>query len=166
MSEAKPHYVKNKDLMPEIVAYRETGLCSEKLGGMFLLIARNLSNKGNFINYTWKDDMIQEAVLTCVKYSKNFNPEKSNNPFAYVTTICKNAFVNYINKQNRHSTIKDKCYNMKESMHSTGDYLSEKAIDYTQFSNDDYVQAGAGVRQENEKGEVNETYDGYDEYDD
>lgn len=148
MKESKPHYVKNKDLLPEIVSYRETGICSEELGTMFLLIAKNLSNKGNFINYTWKEDMIQEAVLTCVKYSKNFDTDKSKNPFAYITTICNHAFVNFINKQNRHSDIKDKCFNMKETMHETGDYLSQKAIDYTQFSDNEYVQAGASVREE------------------
>ena len=67
------HYVRNKDLIPEIKKFNESGQISEELGRMLLLIAKNLSNKANFINYTWKDDMIQEAVLTCCKYLKNFD---------------------------------------------------------------------------------------------
>ncbi len=130
--EAIIHYVRNKDLIPEIEKYNKSGVISEELGKMLLLIAKNLSNKGNFINYTWKDDMIQEAVFTCCKYLKNFNLEKSRNPFAYITTICSHAFVNYIIKQKRHSVIKDECFHNRETV--LGDEsmtYSYKSIDYT-----------------------------------
>lgn len=130
------YYVRNKDLVPEILKMNENeGLISEELGKMLLLIAKNLSNKGNFINYTWKDDMIQEAVLTCCRYLKNFDLKKSNNPFAYITTICNHAFVNYINKQKKHSEIKDKCFHNREFIteDETLTY-SHKAIDYTFMS--------------------------------
>lgn len=132
-TEGKQHYVRNADLIPEIEKYNETGVISEELGGMLLLIAKNLSNKGNFINYTWKDDMIQEAALTCCKYLKNFNLEKSKNPFAYITTICHHAFVNYINKQKKHSGIKDECFKMKELFVENDESLvhTNKSIDYT-----------------------------------
>ncbi|GAG10371.1 unnamed protein product [marine sediment metagenome] len=104
------HYVVNKELLAEVIQFKEDGFMSEELGNMITMIAQNLANKGNFAGYTWKRDMIGEAVLTCVKYLKNFNPEKSTNPFAYITTICRNAFINYIRKQKRHSYIKDNCY--------------------------------------------------------
>ena len=78
------NYVNNKEIMVEMIEYRRTGVISERLGEMYYLIASNLANKSNFIGYTWKDDMIADAVLTCVKYCKNFNPEKSNNPFGYI----------------------------------------------------------------------------------
>ncbi len=132
------HYVRNKDLIPEIQKFGEQGFISEELGSMLLLIAKNLSNKGNFINYTWKEDMIQEAVLTCCKYLKNFDLKKSNNPFAYITTICNHAFVNYINKQKRHSEIKDKCFHNRHDMEDvTGTSYSYKAIDYTVMAQDE-----------------------------
>ena len=129
------YYVRNKDLIPEIMKMNENNIISEELGAMLLLIAKNLSNKGNFINYTWKDDMIQEAVLTCCRYLKNFDLRKSNNPFAYITTICNHAFVNYINKQKKHSEIKDKCFHNREFV-TEDDTLtySHKAIDYTVMS--------------------------------
>ena len=131
------YYVRNKDLIPEIEKFNETSIISEKLGSMLLLIAKNISNKGNFINYTWKEDMIQEAVYTCCKYLKNFDLKKSNNPFAYITTVCSHSFVNYINKQKRHSDIKDQCFNNRERMFDddTMSY-SHKAIDYTVMTNE------------------------------
>ena len=130
------YYVRNKDLIPEIEKFNESGQISEELGKMILLIAKNLSNKSNFINYTWKEDMIQEAVLTCCKYLKNFDLEKSNNPFSYITTICGHAFVNYINKQNRHSEIKDTLFHNREAMEDDFDMYQTKAIDYTLMSDD------------------------------
>lgn len=137
INETGTYYVRNKDLIPEIIKFNECGVISEELGRMLLLIAKNLSNKGNFINYTWKDDMIQEAVLTCCKYLKNFDLKKSNNPFAYITTICSHSFVNYINKQKKHSEIKDKCFHNREFVieDETLTY-SYKAIDYTVMSNE------------------------------
>ncbi len=130
------YYVRNKDLIPEIENFTETGRISENLGRMLLLIAKNLSHKSNFINYTWKEDMIQEAVFTCCKYLKNFDLDKSNNPFAYITTICNHAFVNYINKQKRHSEIKDTLFNNRSELEDEVGIYTYKAIDYTVMSDD------------------------------
>ena len=107
-------YVKNKDLLVEMKKYRESGEISEELGRMYMLIASNLSNKSNFIGYTWREEMVADAVLTCCKYGKNFDPEKGKNPFAYITRICYNAMVTYIKKQNRHGTIKQSLYDNKD----------------------------------------------------
>ena len=108
------HYVNNKEMLEEFKKYKQTGKISDKLGDMFIKIAKNLSNKPNFIGYTWKEEMIGEAVLTCIKYSKNFDPEKSTNPFGYISRFCYNSFIEYINKQKRHSTIKETLYDNKE----------------------------------------------------
>ena len=83
---------------------------SESLGKMLLSISTHYSTKSNFSGYTWKQDMISESVFTCVKYLKNFKPEKSTNAFAYVTQIIKNSFKLYITDQKKHSKIKDICY--------------------------------------------------------
>lgn len=124
------YYVNNKDMLEEFKQYKNTGTISENLGKMFIDIASNMSNRWNFIGYTWKQDMINEAVLTCVKYSKNFNPEKSNNPYGYVSRICYNAFKEYIKKQKRHGNIKETLYNNKDMVNNDLFY-SYKSIDYT-----------------------------------
>ena len=127
-------YVKNKEMLEELRDYKKTGKINEKLGEMFLLIARNLSNKNNFGGYTWKEEMISEAVLTCVKYCKNFDPDKGNNPFAYFTKYCYNSFIGYIKKQNRHGDIKQTLYDNKELVPNDNVY-AYRSIDYTSLKN-------------------------------
>ena len=133
---AKPYYVKNSELMPHIYEYRETGKVSEELGSMILKIASNYANKGNFYGYTWKEDMVGEAVLTCIKYMHNFDPmkQKRPNPFAYFTTVIRNAFLNYIRKQKKHSEIKDACWK-NGYMLDREEMYHIKGIDYRQLKN-------------------------------
>lgn len=128
---AKAYYVKNSELMPHIYEFMESGKVSEELGAMILKIATNYANKGSFYGYTWKDDMVAEAVMTCLKYMHNFNPmkQKRPNPFAYLTTIIHNSFLNYIRKQKKHSKIKDICYNNCHLIDNEEMYYV-KGIDY------------------------------------
>lgn len=65
------------------------------------LICNNMSYKSSFINYTYKEDMIGDAIENCVRYIKNFNIEKNNNAFGYVSTIAYFAFVRRIKKENK-----------------------------------------------------------------
>ena len=123
------NYVSNKDLLEEFEKYEESGVWSERMGEMVLLIASNYATKGNFAGYTWIEDMIGEAVLTCFKYMKNFDRTKSSNPFAYITQICRNAFINYIKKQQRHSVIKDVCYNNGRILQEE-EWYSSQGINY------------------------------------
>jgi len=127
------YYVTNRDLYDEIVKYKETGIMSQELGKMLLLVANKYSSKGNFAGYTWRQDMVSEAIFTCVKYLKNFNPEKSTNAFAYVTQIIKNSFIVYINEQKKHSKIKDMCYKGYETYkeENTKDMMSDISLNYT-----------------------------------
>lgn len=123
-------YITNKEILLFVKEWKETDVMPEGLGEAFLMIATNLSNKNNFIGYTWKDEMIAEAVFTCVKYFGNFDPDKSKNPFAYITRICYNSFVNSIKKQNRHGQMKQDLYDQKDDVdhHS---FFTYKSIDYT-----------------------------------
>lgn len=130
------NYVSNAELLLEIVDFKSTGIASEELGQMLLAIANNYSSKGNFVGYTWRNDMVAEAVLTCIKYLKNFNPEKSTNAFSYVTQICKNSFKLYIKDQNKHSKIKDICFNtITEFRRDNEETYTQKSLDYEQLLN-------------------------------
>lgn len=102
--------------MTEIEARKQIKPVSDKLGEMILKIARRYATRPNFSGYTWKEDMISDAVFTCCKYLKNFNEEKSNNCFWYVTKIVYNSFCQYIKKQKKHSEIKDICYNERDRL--------------------------------------------------
>lgn len=83
--------------------------------------------------------MISMAVLTCLKYSKNFDPEKQKNPnpFAYLTSIIINSFRAYLNYQKKHSNIKKECYNKKNIV---DEFSNFQAIDYTEFKRWDEVE--------------------------
>lgn len=65
------------------------------------LICNNMSYKSSFINYTYRDDMVGDAIENCIRYLKNFDNEKNDNAFGYVSTIVYYAFVRRIKKENR-----------------------------------------------------------------
>lgn len=71
-----------------------------------LKLVNNFAHKRNFSGYTYIDDMKSEALITCVKYAHNFNPDKSDNAFAYFTQIIKNAFRMYLNTEKNQRNIK------------------------------------------------------------
>lgn len=131
------NYVNNESLLREVRVYKNTGVRTEELGAMLLLIASRYSEKGSFAGYSWKDDMVCEAVLTCIKYMHNFQTEKEGaNPFAYFSKVVHNSFLNYIAKQKKHSNIKDVCYKNIEALtqdvcfDSEPQYFTVSAIDY------------------------------------
>jgi hypothetical protein len=71
-------------------------------------IANGYSLKPKFVNYSFRDIMISDAIEDCVKYFDKFDEHNWNNPFAYYTRICHFAFVNRINEEekNRYATYK------------------------------------------------------------
>jgi len=113
------HYVDNKLFYQEMVEYkkeinqaREEGIsdppATDFMGKCFLDIANGLSYRPNFINYTYKEDMIADGIENCLQYCSNFNPDASKNPFSYFTQIIYYAFVRRIEKEKKQSYIKSK----------------------------------------------------------
>ena len=113
------HYVNNKEFLQAMIEYKDKCEKAQKrgrknppvtnyIGSCFLKIANHLSYRPNFINYTFRDDMISDGIENCLQYLNNFNPKKSNNPFAYFTQIIYYAFVRRIQKEKKQSHIKYK----------------------------------------------------------
>ena len=113
------HYVNNKEFLAALIKYREDIEIAEiqgkvkpviprYIGECFLKIANHLSFKPNFVNYMFKEDMISDGIENCVQYIHNFNPEKSQNPFAYFTQIIHYAFLRMIQREKRQLEIKNK----------------------------------------------------------
>jgi len=86
------HYVKNADLLAELKKCKETGELSTEAVLMFQQIATKMSSKLKYNNEMDREDCIAFAVLDCIRYWKNFDPDVSTNPFAYFTSMCKNGF--------------------------------------------------------------------------
>ena len=78
------------------------------VGECFMMICNNLSVKPNFMNYSYRDDMVADAIENCVAAAHSFDPAKSNNAFAYFTQIAWNAFIRRIQKEKKQSYIKHK----------------------------------------------------------
>ena len=113
------HYVNNKEFLAALIKYREDieiaqikgkpkPRITNYLGECFLKIATHLSFKPNFVNYMFKEDMISDGIENCVQYIHNFNPQKSQNPFAYFTQIIHYAFLRRIQREKRQLEIKNK----------------------------------------------------------
>ena len=113
------HYVNNKQLLEALIVYRaKVAAAAEEgkpkpritnyLGECFLKIATHLSYKPNFVNYMCREDMIGDGIENCVQYIHNFDPNKSNNPFAYFTQIIYYAFLRRIQKEKKQLEIKTK----------------------------------------------------------
>lgn len=100
-------------------------------GEMILKISRNLSNKTNFNQYTYKEDFVMEGLHNTIKYFHNYREEKGT-VFNYITMICYHAFVAYIARQKKHSTIKDMCYQKRDLfIRDEEESYAQKSIDYT-----------------------------------
>lgn len=80
----------------------------EYVGQCFMLIAENMSHKYNFLSYTFRDEMVSDAIENCVMYADNFNPRKSKNPFAYFSQICYYAFLRRIQREKKQLYVKYK----------------------------------------------------------
>lgn len=71
------------------------------IGLCIIEICTNLARKSNFVNYTYKDDMIADAIENCVKACHNFKYEISGNAFGYFTRVAFNAFIRRIRTERK-----------------------------------------------------------------
>lgn len=110
----RKHYINNADFLAALIEYKQK---KEKdsntpipnyIGECFMKIAEGLSHKPNFINYTYRDEMIGDGIENCLMYFDNFNPDKSKNPFAYFTQIIYFAFLRRIAKEKKQTYVKYK----------------------------------------------------------
>ena len=118
------HYVNNKEFLAAIVERKvliadaeaqgeDPPQISNYLGECILKIANHLSYRPNFINYTYREEMISDGIENCLQYIDRFDPNMSSNPFAYFTQIIYYAFVRRITKEKKQQQIKEKL--LKES---------------------------------------------------
>lgn len=136
------NYINNKEFYQLLVDYyercREAELhdkpkprIPEEVGQCFLMIATKLSNKGNFVGYTYKDEMVSDALENCIMAVNSFNPEKSKNPFAYFTQIIWYAFLRRIEKEKKQTYVKYK--SLEKLVLESDDFLEGESNGYSNF---------------------------------
>jgi hypothetical protein len=139
------HYVNNADFSQAVVDFvkqiNEAKSKKEPLPKVpdyiaicFLRIAEGLSHKSNFIRYTYREEMVMDAVENCLRAIENYNIEAATrtgkpNAFAYFTQISWYAFLRRIEKEKKQQDVKMK-------------YLSESGIENF-ILNDEEAASGA-----------------------
>ena len=116
------HYVNNADFSTAVVEYvkevrkakannEQLPIVTNYIASCFLKIAEGLSHKSNFIRYTYREEMVMDAVENCLKAMENYNLETATrtgkpNAFAYFTQITWYAFLRRIAKEKKQQDIK------------------------------------------------------------
>lgn len=119
---ASIHYVNNADFSQAVVEYVQTvqeakennqqlPIVPDYIAQCFLRIAEGLSHKSNFIRYTYREEMVMDAVENCLKAIENYDIAAATrtgkpNAFAYFTQITWYAFLRRIAKEKKQQEVK------------------------------------------------------------
>lgn len=146
------HYVDNKKFFEAMVEYKKLVDAApvdqpkpkipDYIGECFIKIATHLSYKPNFLNYTFRDDMISDGIENCIQYIDNFDPEKTNNPFAYFTQMIYFAFIRRIQKEKKQLYIKYKSLermNIEEELRMEGKSKAKTDIFREESMRNDFI---------------------------
>jgi len=130
------HYVNSKEFKAALVQYYKDEDMTQYLGEVVYKISVGLSYAPNFINYTYKEDMIGDAVLKMLAAirEKKFDITSEYNPFSYFTTIAFHAFVNRIKKEKRYRETID---NYQQEVYSQQLNSSDGPSIYTGIDGDE-----------------------------
>ena len=118
----KPHYVNNRDFSEAVYDYAKEALVArtnetplpivtDYIATCFIKIAEGLSHRHNFVRYTYREEMVMDAVENCLRAIGNYNIEAATrtgapNAFSYFTQICYFAFIRRITKEKKQQDIK------------------------------------------------------------
>lgn len=113
----KKYYINNKEFYNEICEYlseceecerlgKEIPIVPDSIGCKIIKIANKMTYMPNFINYTYKNEMKSDAIYYCIRYLRKFKYKEYNNPFAYFSQICYNAFRKRIKIEKKNTETK------------------------------------------------------------
>lgn len=100
-------YLSNKELLAEVKNSKSKGVMTNKLARMLQMLCGKYAKKGNFVNYSYNEDMQAYAMMMLVRTWDGFKPEISSNPFAWYTQCIKNSFIQYLKQEQRQRNIRD-----------------------------------------------------------
>lgn len=111
------NYLSNEDFYTALVEYqqqREAAIAigadmprvSEYIGSCLIKIATGMARRPNFSGYSWKDEMVGDAIETCLKYLHKFDTVNFKNPHAYFSQCCWYCFIGRITSEKKQMKIK------------------------------------------------------------
>ena len=133
------HYIDNEKFTAAIIEHRNKYLEAKKhnkpkpqlsnyIGQCFIDMSNNMIRKMsfgkglNFIDYTFKDECVEDAIENCLRYAHKYNPEAiskrtgeqiQSGAFAYFSQIIYFAYIRRIYKENTQLYVK---YKMAENI--------------------------------------------------
>lgn len=154
----KPHYVNNAQFSQAVVEYKQSVEDAQKqnkpkpvvtdyIATCFLKISEGLSHKANFVRYTYREEMVMDAVENCLKAIDNYDIKAATrtgkpNAFAYFTQIVWYAFLRRIQKEKKHQDIK---------MKYMTEYAIEEALQEELSNNPAAIQTKAFIEELKER---------------
>jgi len=143
------HYVNNRQFSESVVEYvrhkhdemekgKDAPVIPQYVAECFLKICEGLSHKSNFVGYTYREEMVMDAVENCLKAISNYDIDKATrtgkpNGFAYFTQIAWYAFIRRINKEKRQQDIKMK-------------YMTQSGFEEFMIAEGEDAESAAAVR--------------------
>ena len=153
-------YVDNKKFSQALYDYRTECELRESQGlehkeiprfiaECFLDIAKHYSTKHSFARYSFREDMVSEAVISCCSKVLKYDATASPYAFTYFSRICFHVFLDVIYREKKESYVKAKLFaqNPDDGFESdeselggdhTGDNIGQDFIPY--FDVNDFEQ--------------------------
>lgn len=134
------YYLTNAKLLPAVLRAKEAGKLTDELAEMLMILAKKYSLKPCFSGYTYRDDMVAEALAGLCQNALKFNPERSDNPFAFYTACITNSFLHVLKNEKKHRRIRDQLlidigenpsYNFVDEMKKHGSEYQSELSDLT-----------------------------------
>lgn len=99
-------YGPQRTVTEQIVASRIFGEPTPHLKKTFVNIAVKYVNRSNFMHYPYKEEMINESVLSMMKFWDRIDLNKSDNPYAFFTVLIESACIQVMSKERKQQEIK------------------------------------------------------------
>lgn len=147
----KTHYINNQRFLEELIKHRaklkeardagkELPILPDYIGECFLQIAQRYSRKPSFSSYSFREEMVYDALENCILYYESFDPEKGKNPFAYFTQVTHYAFLRRIEKEKYQLYVKYKSIEQFMMENVTSSDINDGCLNSDVFDiNTDYM---------------------------
>jgi hypothetical protein len=94
------------------------GKISNRLAQMFMMLAEQYSHRGNWRNYSYRDEFVAHALMHLSQVGLQFDEARSSNPFSFFTQVTKHCFTRVLNLEKRNQNIRDDLLIMAGAMPS------------------------------------------------
>jgi len=147
----KPNYIRNKDLLAEVIVCKEKGEMTTKLATMLQLLTARYGRSSQFVGYTFNEDMQAYAMMMLCRTWGGFDPNRGSNAFAYYTQSIKNSFKQFLNREKVQRVVRDELL-INKGLNPSFTYINEHSTADQHYVHDeeDHGQSVVDLKEVNE----------------